>query len=426
MIGFSHRVAAFFLVSGFALAPISAARAQTAPAAAPTAPNDAWPEGKGKDIVPVLCTSCHEGRRFTAGGGYTPEGWQTVLDMMKNIGAPIPESRFDDIKQYLVANWPEKPKPKAVVIAGPVKAEFKSWPVPTPGSRPHDPLATSDGAIWWSGQSANKLGRLDPKTGEMKEYPLKTPLSGPHGLIADKDGYIWYAANWAAHVGRLDPKTGEVTEYKMPDPKARDPHTPLFDKGEKNMWFTLQQANMVGRMNMASKEIKLVTMPINRSQPYGMVFDSKGTVWFEEFGGPRLASLDPETMALKEYTLPNADTRPRRLAITSDDVLWYTDYSRGALGSFDPKTGVMKEWPSPSGPKTQPYGITALNDILWYVEGNAKPNLLVRFDPKSEKFQSWEIPTGGGVVRNMMPTVDGKGLVIAESGVNRVGLIEIK
>ena len=48
MIGFSHRVAAFFLVSGFALAPMSAARAQTAPAAAPTAPNDAWPEGKGR------------------------------------------------------------------------------------------------------------------------------------------------------------------------------------------------------------------------------------------------------------------------------------------------------------------------------------------------------------------------------------------
>jgi hypothetical protein len=27
---------------------------------------------------------------------------------------------------------------------------------------------------------------------------------------------------------------------------------------------------------------------------------------------------------------------------------------------------------------------------------------LVRFDPATEKFQTWEIPSGGGVVRNMM------------------------
>ncbi len=403
------------IIAGFSAAFATAASAQ-----------ESWPEGKGKDVVSTLCTSCHEGRRFTAGGGYTPEGWQTVLDMMKNIGAPIPPDRFDDIKQYLVANWPEKPKPAAVVIPGPVQVEFKSWPVPTPGSRPHDPLATPDGAIWWTGQSANTLGRVDPKTGAMKEYPLKSPLAGPHGLIDDNAGNIWYAGNWGGHVGKLDPKTGDVVEYKMPDPKARDPHTPLFDKGEKNLWFTLQQANMVGRMEMATGEVKLVTMPRPRSQPYGMVFDSKGTVWFEQFGGPRLASLDPVTLKLTEFQLPNEGTRPRRLAITSDDVLWYTDYSRGYLGSFDPNTGKAKEWPSPSGPKTFPYGITVLKDIVWYVEGGSKPNLLVRFDPKTEKFQSWAIPTGGGVVRNMMPTTDGTGLVLAESGVNRVGLVTIK
>jgi virginiamycin B lyase len=173
-----------------------------------------WPDGKGKDVVSTVCVSCHEARRFTAGGGYTPEGWQTVVDMMKNIGAPIPADRIDDVRQYLTVNWPEKPKPKAVVIPGDVKVEFHSWPVPTPGSRPHDPLATRDGMIWWSGQSANKLGRVNPKTGEMKEYPLESPLAGPHGLIEDKSGNIWYAGNWGAHVGMLDPKTGRVVEYR--------------------------------------------------------------------------------------------------------------------------------------------------------------------------------------------------------------------
>ena len=48
--------------------------------------------------------------------------------------------------------------------------------------------------------------------------------------------------------------------------------------------------------------------------------------------------------------------------------------------------------------------------------------MLVRFDIKTEKFQSWTIPGGGGVVRNMKATRDGN-LVIAESGVNKVGLV---
>ena len=56
------------------------------------------------------------------------------------------------------------------------------WQAPTPGSRPHDPLAASDGSLWYTGQLANVLGRVDPKTGAIKEFPLKTAHSGPHGL----------------------------------------------------------------------------------------------------------------------------------------------------------------------------------------------------------------------------------------------------
>jgi virginiamycin B lyase len=129
-------------------------------------------------------------------------------------------------------------------------------------------------------------------------------------------------------------------------------------------------------------------------------------------------------MVITEYVLPNEATRPRRVAITSDDVLWYADYSRGFLGRFDPKTGQTKEWASPGGPRSQPYGITAYNDIIWYSESFVRPNTLVRFDPKTEKFQTWTIPSGGGVVRNMMATKEGN-LVLAESGVNKVALVEV-
>jgi len=115
----------------------------------------------------------------------------------------------------------------------------------------------------------------------------------------------------------------------------------------------------------------------------------------------------------------------RRLAITRDDAIWYSDYARGYLGRFDPSTGATKEWASPGGAGSQPYGITALHNIIWYSESGVHPNTLVRFDPRSQKFQTWPIPSGGGVVRNMMPTRDGR-LVLAENGVGKVALIDVK
>jgi len=129
-------------------------------------------------------------------------------------------------------------------------------------------------------------------------------------------------------------------------------------------------------------------------------------------------------MEIHEYTLPNEATRPRRIAIDNNDVLWYSDYSRGYLGRFDPATGKATEWASPSGPKSQPYAITFTNGVIWYVESAVKPNALVRFDPATEKFQSWKIPGGGGVVRNMMATKEGN-LVLAESALNMVALVQV-
>ena len=98
---------------------------------------------------------------------------------------------------------------------------FVEWTVP--GSHPHDPLAAADGSIWYTGQMASTLGRLDPKTGVFKEYRTNTPDSGPHGLIADEDGNIWFTANFAGYIGKLDPKTctagcGQVMPAGRPIP----------------------------------------------------------------------------------------------------------------------------------------------------------------------------------------------------------------
>src|SRR5881628_880228 len=227
------------------------------------------PEGKGKEIAAAKCNSCHA-LEARVGNGYTAKGWATAVRMMTNHGVPLSKEEIATLTPYLAKNYPEKNKPDAVVVPGPTKVSMKIFQASTPGARPHDPLAARDGSLWYSGQMANALGRVDPKTGKIKEYPLKTAHSGPHGLDEDKDGNIWYTGNTGALIGKLDPKTGEI---------------------------------------------KLLTPPTPKARPYGMAVNSKGTVFFVEFGTHKVGSVDPKTLEIREYLLPDPASRPRRIAI---------------------------------------------------------------------------------------------------------------
>jgi len=380
----------------------------------------ALPDGPGKELALANCNICHS-LLSRVGSGYTPDGWTTVLRMMQNQGAPLPADQVEPLKAYLIKAFPEKGRPAGVVIPGPASISFKAWQAATPGSRPHDPLAARDGSLWYTGQMANVLGRVDPNTGAVREFPLPTAHSGPHGLKEDGDGNIWYTGNTGSLIGKLDPKTGAVAEYKTPEPG--DPHTLIFDHAG-ILWFTMQNANHIGRLDPNSGEIKLLTPPTAGARPYGMALNSRGLVFFVEFGTNQVGSVDPKTLEFHEYKLPDPGARPRRIAITSDDIVWYSDYSRGYLGRLDTATGKVTEWPSPSGPKSEPYGISAISDVIWYSESGSTPNTVVRFDPKTEKFQSWAIPGGGNIVRNTSVTRDGD-FLLANSLVNGLTLVTI-
>jgi virginiamycin B lyase len=210
----------------------------------------------------------------------------------------------------------------------------------------------------------------------------------------------------------------------MPDERAADPHTPIFDqKGV--LWFTVQRGNMVGRLDPKTGKVELRESPTPNSRPYGIVVNSKGVPFFCEFNSNKLASIDPSTLKITEYMLPEG-ARPRRLAVAADDTLYYTDYARGYLGHLDPKTGKVQEWATPGQPMPNPYGIAVTPDgMVWFSEAGVTPNTLVRFDPRTKTFRSWPIPSGGGVVRHMIATPEGR-LYLACSGVNKVAVVEIR
>ncbi len=247
-------------------------------------------------------------------------------------------------------------------------------------------------------------------------------------MQADTDGNIWYTGNAAGLIGKVDPKTGKITEYKMPNPKARDPHTIAFLR-DGRIFFTVQAGNFIGVLDPKAPggAIKLIEAPTPNSRPYGVRLDSKGTPFFDLFNSNKIGTMDPKTMVVREFDLPDPKARPRRIAIGKDDTVWYGDYARGYLGHLDPKTGKVEEFKSPGGEDARPYAIDVTADgAVWYVEtGDEAKNVLVRFNPETKKFKTWPIPGGGGTVRNM--EIDKNGDIwLAESGVGKISRVKVK
>ena len=111
---------------------------------------------------------------------------------------------------------------------------------------------------------------------------------------------------------------------------------------------------MVGRLDPATGDIKLVTVPTPNAKPYGIKIDADGNPWFACNGAPCLYKIDAATMALTEVKLPLAGTTVRRLDIAGDGMIWYVNSGMGRLGRYNPKTGEIKEWASPSGSEVAP------------------------------------------------------------------------
>jgi virginiamycin B lyase len=396
---------------------VAAASFAIAPAALAAQGQPSLPDGKGKQLVEGMCGSCHALQLIAASSGYTRDQWKELTGYMVDLNG---SSAQNEVLDYLAANFPPNDKRAAKQVPGNFQVTFKEYAMPRLGQRTRDPVQAADGSIWYAGQYANLIGRLDPKTGQAKEYALPADAM-PHTVQLDPKGRPWYSGNKNGSIGWIDPASGKATVYKMPDPEATDPHTITFDK-KGIVYFTFQAANRIGRLDPDTGDIKIVKVAEARSQPYDIKFDRDGMLWVSCNARPCLLKVHPDTLAITEIKLPHPKTTVRRLDIAADGIIWYVNSGAGRLGRLDPKSGDIKEWDSPSGPTSHPYGIAVIDNAVWYNESGVRPDMLVRFDIATESFQSWPIKSGNiyaGILRNARATKQGT-LLIHQTATNRV------
>jgi hypothetical protein len=72
------------------------------------------PEGPAKESIQTLCTTCHTLNNIVNSGAITREGWQTDI----GTWSVLPGDQREAIIDYLAKNFPEQPRPPAVIIPG--------------------------------------------------------------------------------------------------------------------------------------------------------------------------------------------------------------------------------------------------------------------------------------------------------------------
>ena len=129
-----------------------------------------------------------------------------------------------------------------------------------------------------------------------------------------------------------------------------------------------------------------------------------------------------------EYDLPRPEAEPYDAVADAGGMIWYTDSGSLYLGRLDPRSGAVKEWRVPEAkPGVPATGVVSLSfdksGNLWM--GSLYQGAIYRFDPKTEKFASWNAPKEySEQARTTMTApehsdVDGK-VWFAQSGPNAV------
>ena len=237
---------------------------------------------------------------------------------------------------------------------------------------------TSDprGYVWYGTTEFNKL---DIETQTITAFP-KIPVMS-HGKDVDTKGYIWGSSNDGAI--RMNTTTGEWTEFKAPTAYSR-PYDLGIDRLD-NVWFTELAVDKIAVVDSKTGEVTEVPLPplkLEDLRPEDVEVFNKIGSWDHNAA---LGQLGPRRMG----------------ADRTGDFVWAGLYWSGAIAKVDVRTKTLTGvYQVPNGRWAQPYKMmTDKNHMVWF--SNSGADFLGKFDPTTEKFTMYPLPSRGTNSRHL-------------------------
>jgi len=198
---------------------------------------------------------------------------------------------------------------------------LNEYDVPSLNAQPWDIALGGDGALWFTEENVDQLGRITTD-GAIAEYPVT--LGGfPTGIAADAKGNIWFTEEIADTIGRV--------KAKQPDPFST---------------------------------LKLFMIKTDQALPWDINPGPDGAMWFTELAGHNIGRIDAKGK-IKEFPVPG-ESGIAGITAGPDGKLWFTQNDLSQVGSITTKGHVGKTYPT----LPYPFGITTGPDgNIWFCEG---------------------------------------------------------
>lgn len=399
-----------------------------------------WPPAKGKDLLFEHCNICHQFQSRIASTRRDLDGWKDRVAFMREamgfsifLGPNFSDQDAEEVANYLnslfgtdsvlpksPADMPGYQKTVRPFSSDAMNIVYVEYDMPEPSRMPFSAAPDKNGNLWIPDFGlANKITRLDPKTGEMKDYPIPfTGTGGVHSAVPAPDGSVWLAEQGSNRIGRWDPATQKITEYQdtsLPGKAGNEiggsKHTIRIDSSGR-VWSTGVT------LAVFDPETKKFTHFVEGEYTYDVKFDKNGDAWFTNILGNKIGKVDGKTLKLTQWTPPTPNSYPRRLDVGADGMIYFGEFNGGKIARFDPKTQTFKEFQLP-GPDPSPYGLGFDADgYLWYDSHDM--DLLGRFNPKTGNVVEYPFPHPEPAIREFFRDAQGR-MWYGTSPNNKVG-----
>lgn len=399
-----------------------------------------WPESKAKDTIFDKCFICHGFQTRMATVMRDADGWKNSVQYMRNSMHFSLSWRFTDqdaaeVSSYLNSLYgpesvlPKSPEdtPKYKESLRPFTSEamniaYVEYDMPGPNRMPFSAAPAKDGYIWIPNfGAANKISRLDPKTGEIKDFSApNVGTAAIHSAFPAPDGSVWLAEQGSNKLGRWDPVTQKITEYQ----DVYIPGQEGTENGGSRHTVRVDAKGMVWSSGYPFTRFDPETGKFNdfKEAPhtYSLAFDKEGNVWFTNPGTGQIGKIDSKTLKVTQWMPPTQGTYERRIVVDSDDTVWFGEFRAGKIGRFDPKTQTFKEYVVPGGDLAYPYAMAIGTDhSIWY--SSYFLDVIGRLDPKTGKILEYPFPHSENTMREFFPDSDGKRIWYGSPSNNKVG-----
>lgn len=320
------------------------------------------------------------------------------------------------------------PAPTAVATVR--AAQVHLYPFPASNVGLMQPAVDMQGNVWVGEMLANRLARLDLRTGAITTWD---PPNGKNGIMTtaiDTQGNVWFVEQSANYIGRFDPTRQTFRTFPLGTLNGHPmgPQALQFDASGK-LWFTALIGGRIGRLDPTTGTIQTWPVPPpttgTRSYPFSLTVTSNGQAWFGDIVDGAVGHLDPTTGRVTLYRLADPQASVFSMASDARGRIWFTEIVPGKLGMIDPTTDRLRELPVPVilGKPPALYAlVVAHNGDVWFVNNGA--NALVRYSPKDSTYTFFQLSLPSSAPYGLALDRAGKlWFTVAGSSANAIGVM---